>query len=188
MLLLTMFVPFFALLCLSVPHVHSDDTSHAGNTHTFFSPSYSVHLAARCKRQISQSSACILTPQATEGPYYWNATIRQNITLLSTYIHIFTYVFAYLEKAKVAFHFGCRSSSLTPTTAHRWLTHLSIYGTVMPSASTRITLQRAKVLLALRMTMRHSFEVGSVLVVVAARERCARGRSRSDERQWYCYV
>ncbi|CAF1061152.1 unnamed protein product [Adineta ricciae] len=35
---------------------------------------------ARCKRQISKASGCILTPQAVEGPYYWNATIRQNIT------------------------------------------------------------------------------------------------------------
>ncbi|CAF1008228.1 unnamed protein product [Adineta steineri] len=38
------------------------------------------HLAARCKRQLSRASICFLTPQATEGPYYWNATIRQNIT------------------------------------------------------------------------------------------------------------
>lgn len=34
---------------------------------------------SRCKRQ--SSNTCFLMPQATEGPYYWNATYnRPNIT------------------------------------------------------------------------------------------------------------
>ncbi len=33
----------------------------------------------RCKRQLSNT--CFLMPQATEGPYYWNATYnRPNVT------------------------------------------------------------------------------------------------------------
>ncbi|UJR36302.1 hypothetical protein I4U23_029031 [Adineta vaga] len=55
----------FTLLSIFGHHAYSDD---------IFS------TASRCKRQITASSSCILTPQATEGPYYWNATIRQNIT------------------------------------------------------------------------------------------------------------
>ena len=36
------------------------------------------HLT-RCRRQAS--SSCILTPEVTEGPYYWNTSLmRQNVT------------------------------------------------------------------------------------------------------------
>lgn len=27
-----------------------------------------------------QAGTCILAPQATEGPYYWNTTVRRDIT------------------------------------------------------------------------------------------------------------
>ncbi|CAF1046674.1 unnamed protein product [Adineta ricciae] len=53
------------LLCVCFYYTSSDNLS---------------STTARCKRQIGKASGCILTPQAVEGPYYWNSTIRQNIT------------------------------------------------------------------------------------------------------------
>lgn len=92
-----MFIPLLFLLSLSLSTVYCDGISHSGNVN--FSSSHErihffEHLAARCKRQIAQSSACLLTPQATEGPYYWNATIRQNITYVSPAVDIRTLIMA----------------------------------------------------------------------------------------------
>ncbi len=56
------------------------------------SPQLISYLAARCKRQLTQSTGCILTPQATEGPYYWNSTIRQNITFVFSFIQSSPYL------------------------------------------------------------------------------------------------
>lgn len=39
----------------------------------------SVHVAGRCARA---AKSCLLTPEATEGPYYWNTTVRKDITFV----------------------------------------------------------------------------------------------------------
>ena len=36
-----------------------------------------LFVAKRCARAIG---SCLLDPEVTEGPYYWNTTIRQDIT------------------------------------------------------------------------------------------------------------
>jgi len=46
------------------------------NFHWFLVSSQSLK---RCRR--ATSSACVLTPELTEGPYYWNTSaMRQNIS------------------------------------------------------------------------------------------------------------
>ena len=37
----------------------------------------SAHLPGRCARA---AKACLLAPEATQGPYYWNTTVRRDIT------------------------------------------------------------------------------------------------------------
>ncbi|CAF4695966.1 unnamed protein product, partial [Didymodactylos carnosus] len=44
----------------------------------FLSRSQCETSSSRCKRQVS--AGCILAKQETEGPYYWNTTVRQDIT------------------------------------------------------------------------------------------------------------
>jgi hypothetical protein len=39
-----------------------------------------VHLAGRCARS---AKSCILAPEATQGPYFWNTTVRRDITYSS---------------------------------------------------------------------------------------------------------
>jgi hypothetical protein len=79
-------VLFLLIICFHSVQMDNDfESGYISFRRKHFTLSH-IYTGARCKRQITQSTGCILTPQATEGPYYWNATIRQNITFVFYFI------------------------------------------------------------------------------------------------------
>jgi len=43
------------------------------------------------KRCARAAGACLLAPESEEGPYYWNSTVRQDITQVFLFIYKFIY-------------------------------------------------------------------------------------------------
>lgn len=62
---------FTSLIFLTVviQIIHGEDISRTSDSSSI--------ITQRCARA---AGACLLAPEATEGPYYWNSTIRRDIT------------------------------------------------------------------------------------------------------------
>ena len=123
-----MYTKHFTIIFVCICAIHTAASSESCKTLCYFW--YSIvffnHLAARCRRQTGGAGTCILTPQATEGPYYWNATIRQNITyaltIIFNYKHsFFFFLFIEIGTENQAFLFVLRFKLSIRTTVQHLL-------------------------------------------------------------------